>query len=467
MTRSACVFLCVVLVACGSRSPLDEPEPNGNSSGGAPGASGSSARPGGNAGRPLTRNEGGFGATTNGNGSKAQSGGVQGSGDGVQGSGDGVQGSGGTRASGGASTDAGAGLTAGTRGVTSDAAAQTDASTDPCQPNPCGRPAASTGMLCELPRFEAIEPLAPDPPGGELQATAISRDGNVVVGFHGGGTHDEAFRWSSGTGLVELGALQTTDTNVQAHATNRDGSVIVGISQTFAVGAPIRAFRWTAQSGMEGLGLPTASALVDALGVSADGSVVVGSWSDEQTSPVAFRWTRATGRVSIGAGYAIAPSADGSVIVGFITGQGSFRWTIALGETLMTPSPPYRTARATNGDGSIIVGQSDSYHAFRWSEQTGFAALDEPQGAASSGATGVSEDGSVIVGTSSGSETWATVWDGAGTPRFVRDVAREAGIDVTGWTFQNAVGVSADGKVIAGNGISPRKVYEAWIVRIP
>jgi probable HAF family extracellular repeat protein len=84
----------------------------------------------------------------------------------------------------------------------------------------------------------------------------------------------------------------------EALGVNADGSVVVGYSQ-----APgqAEAFRWTAASGMVGLGfLPGGNGSI-AQGVSADGNTAVGGSSDAVTGlPQAFRWTAAQGMVGIG-----------------------------------------------------------------------------------------------------------------------------------------------------------------------
>ena len=56
-----------------------------------------------------------------------------------------------------------------------------------------------------------------------------------------------------------------------------DGSVVVGVGRIIASGGPSEAFRWTSGGGMVGLGdLPGGNYQSGASGVSADGSVVVG-----------------------------------------------------------------------------------------------------------------------------------------------------------------------------------------------
>src|SRR5690242_575787 len=92
----------------------------------------------------------------------------------------------------------------------------------------------------------------------------------------------------------------------------------------------------------QGLGFLPGQAASQALGVSADGSVVVGgSGPAGSTQSQAFRWTASTGMVGLGflPGYnssiATAASADGSVVVGYSFNTANqteaFRWTAANG----------------------------------------------------------------------------------------------------------------------------------------
>ncbi len=112
------------------------------------------------------------------------------------------------------------------------------------------------------------------------------------------------------------GSFSSSATGVSA-----DGSVVVG-SSTRTPMWTTEAFRWTQATGMVGLGdLPGGSFYSDANGVSADGSVVVGI-SNIGNGSEAFRWTQATGMVGLGnlsgwnSSSASGVSADGSVVVG-------------------------------------------------------------------------------------------------------------------------------------------------------
>jgi probable HAF family extracellular repeat protein len=98
-----------------------------------------------------------------------------------------------------------------------------------------------------------------------------------------------------------------------------DGSVVVGMVESFPQQS--RAFRWTRALGTQYLGTLGGNQS-SAYGVSANGSVVVGWAHDVNGQRRAFRWTAATGMVDLGAlggnqSEARGLSADGSVVVGW------------------------------------------------------------------------------------------------------------------------------------------------------
>ena len=166
---------------------------------------------------------------------------------------------------------------------------------------------------------------------------------------------------------------------------------------------------------------------VIAYGVSADGSVIVG----QGVSPSgfeAFRWTQAGGMVGLGtfpnpggfpSSLARACSADGSVVVGAsvrpnsLNEDGSpFRWTQATGMVYLGSlgGTEGGVARDVSADGSVVVGYSSNANfnleAFRWSAGGGMAGIgDLPGGTFNSQASGVSGDGTLVVGPASTSSS--------------------------------------------------------------
>lgn len=164
-------------------------------------------------------------------------------------------------------------------------------------------------------------------------ATAVSADGSVIVGRGNSIRGPEAFRWTEASGFVGLGDLMDPHFYSEAYGISDDGLVIVGEatrsiddSVTFAL---TQAFRWTARTGLVGIGPPpTIDFLSKAFDASADGSVIVGTAGVDFDH--AFVWTEVRGMVMLdellaNAGVdltnwqlfqATSISADGNIIVG-------------------------------------------------------------------------------------------------------------------------------------------------------
>src|SRR5580700_9831376 len=171
-------------------------------------------------------------------------------------------------------------------------------------------------------------------------AYGVSGNGSVVVGTSQivdfGLGPSQPFSWTASGGMIAIGNPPGSLTNSTATAANNDGSVIVGFN-----GPVSEAFRATSPTNIENLGALPGGEGSRALGVSGDGSVVVGqSYFSSSETYKAFRWTASTGMVGLGTlpgdngSTANAISADGSVIVGFSYNiatnpgpQAALRWT--------------------------------------------------------------------------------------------------------------------------------------------
>src|SRR5688500_1077074 len=177
-----------------------------------------------------------------------------------------------------------------------------------------------------------------DLPGGkfESQASAVNRDGSVIVGQGQSAAGYEAFRWTSGGGMVGLGVLPGRFGSWAAGVSS-NGSVAAGTSWGSSLNS-YQAFRWTGGTGMQGLGFLPGGSMSQAFAVSGDGSTIVGhSTSSAAHLGVAFRWTSSSGMVALGdlpggdtQSFAQAVSGDGSVIVGWgstLAGTEAFTWT--------------------------------------------------------------------------------------------------------------------------------------------
>lgn len=159
-------------------------------------------------------------------------------------------------------------------------------------------------------------------PGGDRSvANGVSSDGAVIVGGSattGGGGGYRAYRWTQSTGMVNLGVLAGQGTSI-ANAVSPNGEVVVGHSGNAPFGGSYRAFQWSSTSGMTPLGdLPGGSNLSTAMGVSADGSRIVG-YSDSALGWEPFLWTEAEGMQSL-RNVLIAQGID---VSGWTIGNGS------------------------------------------------------------------------------------------------------------------------------------------------
>lgn len=250
--------------------------------------------------------------------------------------------------------------------------------------------------------------------GAETSAYAISSDGRTVVGSSlvgsGSSRYNRAYRWTEKEGMqdMQLPAVETTAMGVSG-----DGSVIVGKFYDLGIGSG-RVFRWTAAGGMQDIGTLGGRTSYDAA-VSNDGSTIVGASLPATGDRRAFRWTAAGGMENLGVlgtgtySHARGVSADGSVVVGYSTtafgsSERAFRWTSAGMVDLGTLGGPQSHANAVSGDGTVVVGDSQlvsagPVQAYRWTQATGMQSLGSLGAyAGNSTASGISLDGKVIVG---------------------------------------------------------------------
>ena len=269
--------------------------------------------------------------------------------------------------------------------------------------------------------------------GSESWAYGVSADGSVVVGVAENAVGEwRAFRWTVAGGMQ---ALSTHSGSSKAYSVSADGNTVVGHASF------VGAFRWTAAGGMQALG--SLRGYSEAYGVSADGSTVVGGFffmgepPDWRLYYRAFRWTAASGMQDLGTlgsdwSLAYGVSADGSVVVGsspyeneeyYLEGR-AFRWTAASGMQSLHMSGIYAsTAYATSADGSVVVGSltyvnyDDGYpdfrvRAFRWTAAGGMKDLNREyanllaDGSILYAARAISPDGRYIVGSGWNAATW-------------------------------------------------------------
>jgi probable HAF family extracellular repeat protein len=318
-------------------------------------------------------------------------------------------------------------------------------------------------------------------PGGGFnsEANGVSANGSVVVGRSNStrsGIRGEAFRWTQASGMVGLGDLPGADFGSHANGVSDDGSVVVGWGLSTvgcSRGAGCRslpgAFRWTSAGGMTLLGDNEYGSRSIAYGVSADGSVVVGTRSGTGIPERAFRWTPDSVMEYLSGGNtALGVSPDGAIAVGFGHSGAALRWTMDGGMLTLGNGGAY----GVSADGSVIVGIGTGSEAFRWTQASGMVGIGILPGSSASLAQDVSADGSLVVGHSG--DNWFTpreafLWDASHGMRSLRDVLVNnfgLGASLAGWTLTSANDISADSQFIVGSGTNPNGNTEAWIARI-
>ncbi|MEN3931732.1 autotransporter domain-containing protein [Microvirga sp. W0021] len=339
------------------------------------------------------------------------------------------------------------------------------------------------------------------------EAVYGSKDGSVLVGRSSSTSlMVEAFRWTETTGMQSLGVLGgSTSRFSTAYWTSNDGSVVIGQSSNndnFS-----EAFRWTQVTGMQGLGfLPGVNGTISysslAKSGSADGSVIVGTsgsrTADNTFYEEAFRWTAETGMQGIGilgsdratsSSSAYKTNHDGSVIIGVAKNDlgiiEAFRWTAEAGihglgalTDMNNISGIASEPLDLSKDGSVVVGysknSSDFNEAFRWSVTDGMQNLGFINGGGAtpiSAASAVSGDGQVVVGVSTNPDAIfmqsAFRWTPETGMQSIPAILATHGIETGSLELIQATQISEDGQVIVGMGYDAAFNLETWIVRIP
>jgi probable HAF family extracellular repeat protein len=254
--------------------------------------------------------------------------------------------------------------------------------------------------------------------------------------------------------MVGLGYLPNQDMS-RALGVSGDGTTIVGYGQLLNGGTGAQSFSWTASTGMVNVG----SGNTNATATNSDGSVVVGS-AVSGCCGQAIRST-ASGSVALpnlpGAtgGTAFGVSGNGSTVVGYSYNNfnpnfstQAFLWTASTGTVGLgfLPGAVSRYAYGISADGSTVVGLSNrtgdiNDEAFRWTALTGMVGLGFLPGDDFSRANAVNADGSFVVGTS-GYNYKAFVWTQLTGMQSIQDLLIADGLNLTGWDL-----ISADGSV--------------------
>jgi uncharacterized membrane protein len=317
-------------------------------------------------------------------------------------------------------------------------------------------------------------------------AEDLSDDGSVVVGKILG--TDEAFRWTSATGLAPLGMSSGAVLGRSAGTVtvSADGqavaATILGVDSTYVTqGVWTDQARWTETMPPP----PPDGGIIDQAygscwGISGDGQRVFGLYWRPGASDGgahASMWTAATGTVDLGSSggtsRAERASFDGSVVVGWDAwSTGSWKAAAWVNGTLHELSPTGDIpgqARSVNPAGTIVGGyQWDSGHnmqtaaVWRWNgsgfddtELLGVLPGTSPNVGRAT-VRGINADGSVLVGynTYAGDPFYTDgfLWTEATGLVNVVDFLSDHGIDVTGFDIRDLQAVTPDGTRIVGYG---------------
>jgi uncharacterized membrane protein len=293
---------------------------------------------------------------------------------------------------------------------------------------------------------------------------------------------DRTFRWTASTGYQFLPTLPGRIDHVM-EAVSADASTILGDAfGPNGAGLPLRAYLWTQSNGIIDLGALNPAQSTAMHGLSANGSLAVGT-SDSR----ACVWTATTGLIALpgmppdDVSSATGVSSDGTVIAGHFREASvfrPFRWTEAAGvQTLGTISGVQRlNTKGISGDGSCIFGSAyysnGQYLPWRWTAVSGMTLVPLPAGQSEGVPSASSSDGSVIVGTHpQGAGNSAFLWSATTGSVNLREYLVSAGAtNAAGWTLAGANWISPDGKIIVGTGYRPggsSLTFEPWIAVIP
>jgi uncharacterized membrane protein len=327
--------------------------------------------------------------------------------------------------------------------------------------------------------------LPPDVPLLE----SISNTGVAASSLAG----SEFVLWSGGKGVTSLGGstIPYPSNDVDAAEISDDGLFVSGSAVDAATGEvqlaryDVVAGAWTTLGSL-GItsGGPEASS---GWTISGDGQTVAGSsFTTSGGFRAAVAWDSATGSLvtidpdsASGSSLIHGANADGSVLTGSKDGSGAVVWVD--GVLAEIPVPGFGgQGGVVSADGRWVAGFSRGIGpaglADGWRYDTTTATFESFPAAASRNrarSTGISSDGSMIVGTSwigpnplNSAVAW--VWrEGVGTvdlPAYLDELGIAS--DPT-YTFRRVADMSADGRWLVGWGETAGGELTSWVLEIP
>jgi len=176
-------------------------------------------------------------------------------------------------------------------------------------------------------------------------------------------------------------------TQARAHGVSADGSIVIG---SVRIDGIFRAFRYTADEGMVLLLPPDVDS--SARAITPDGNIILGQMTppDDITGPYQpFLWTEQDGVVELGSiggenTFPRAISGDGSTVLAYVSiaNPPLYRWTADEGYTLIEPLPEqtYIQLASMSYDASVMLGWADEdgeHHAVIWTAEDGIQRLKD------------------------------------------------------------------------------------------
>lgn len=333
-----------------------------------------------------------------------------------------------------------------------------------------------------------------DLPGASFQSDvqAISSDGRFAVGTCDGAGSPIACRFNLLTLAIEsLGDLPGGGTVSQGQAISGDGQVATG-SGSIASSAR-QPFRWTPGSGIQGIGIFGTSNTAWGMGVSDDGSRVVGYYKQNNVTNVTFAFyadgsfaSNLPALSAVNVSRAFSVSGDGRVIGGQSTVGTEdvpcrWVWPVFAAEALpLLPDGRSGNAGAASRNGAVIGGSVTGFTTEFWRQACvwtagGVESLgDLPGGPVAGSVVDMSADGRVVVGDSATGGMWTQatyspfLWTRQlGMVNLKSFLMAQGAANVSTWTFSNVGGISADGTIIVGQGRDGLGAFQGWMAVVP
>lgn len=332
-----------------------------------------------------------------------------------------------------------------------------------------------------------------DLPGGDFNSYGheISPDGSTIVGLGTSAIGREPIRWTLASGMQSLGSVHESPFPGFAICISPNG-VIGGALDLDASTEYTRAFVWTEADGLVLLPfLPgqSANGIGQVHAVSHDGRILVGR--ENSSTLTGVLWDADLDYMPIplppfvnrhAHPAAADVSADGMTIVGgsFIERNGRsvqvpVVWDYSTGTPIIQSildedlipqlNAGWSGASSVSEDGTVVVGvlyfnDLRGIQSFRWTANTGLEMITlpngqlPPHGFASDGMNG---DGTVLVG---GDKYWSESTGLIPWTEFLE--SKGLGTATAGWTNWRVYSVSSDGRCFTGSGLSPQNQGEGW-----